>query len=400
MRNLALVGIITLAGCGDAASEALSFADVSALGEAFFADVNFSRARTQACATCHDPERAFTDGRPDPSTGLVSATSLGDDGFSLGARNAPSAAYASLAPAFAYGERRRFHKQRQHRVYAGALGGQFWDGRAATLEEQAGGPPLNPAEMNMPNKAAILERIREDARYVDAMASFFGEGVLDDGERAYAAFTQAIAAYERSETFAPFDSRYDRSLRGEVLLSSLELTGKALFFSQFTNCSICHQLRSQGDPAERLQEPFTGYEYHNLGIPANDALRAQTKGSQADPGLAVHGDKPAEEQGQFKVPTLRNVAVTGPYMHNGVFRNLRTVIAFYDHHNNPARATNPETGQAWREPETPGTVARTLLEVGDPLRDTQIDALVCFLRALTDRRYEPLLEGGELDCSR
>ncbi|MCK5747588.1 MAG: cytochrome-c peroxidase, partial [Oricola sp.] len=106
------------------------------LGRSLFFDTNLSKNRTEACASCHDPEFAFTDPR-----GMASP---GDDGVSLGDRNAPTAAYASFSPAF-------------HRDKDGEwVGGQFLDGRAASLEEQAGGPPLNPAEMGMPDKAAVV----------------------------------------------------------------------------------------------------------------------------------------------------------------------------------------------------------------------------------------------------
>jgi cytochrome c peroxidase len=80
-------------------------------------------------------------------------------------------------------------------------------------------------------------------------------------------------------------------------------------------------------------------------------------------------------------------------MHNGVFRDLRTVIAFYDHFNNPDRALNPETGAPWSPPEVAATVAREDLK-GQPLTERKIDALVAFLEALTDARYEPLLASG------
>lgn len=371
-----------------------------ALGEALFADPNLSRNRTQSCATCHDPERAFTDGRPDPQ-GLVSAVSSGDDGMSWGDRNAPSAAYARMIPAFFYGTRERHNKQTQNGLYTGPLGGLFWDGRVPDLEGQAGGPPLNPLEMAMPDATAVVERLSDNEEYLSAFVELYGEDVFDTDAQAYAAMTKAIAAYERTDELAPFDSRYDRSLTGEVALSFKELTGKAVFFSQFANCGICHQLYSEGDPINERQEPFTGFEYHNVGVPVNEEVRARNGVTDVDIGLrgndAVTDDA---ERGKFKVPTLRNVAVTGPYMHNGVFRELRTVVEFYDRHNNEeARLLNPETGEPWREAEIPETVATDLLEVGDPLTDLEVESLVCFLRALTDRRYEPLIANDGTDCA-
>lgn len=343
------------------------------LGERLFFDTNLSANRSQSCASCHDPARAFSDPR-----GMAS---LGDDGVSLGDRNAPTAMYAALIP--------EFHREPDGRW----RGGLFHDGRAATLEDQAAGPPLNPAEMGLPDAAALVERLREDARYAVDFPALFGEGVLDDPAAGLAAMTRAIAAYERSETFAPFTSRYDRALRGEITLTADEELGRVLFFSQqFTNCNLCHQLRSNPLAAD---ETFADGRYHNIGVPANAALRAMNGVSAVDAGLAanpqVQGD-PAM-RGRFRTPTLRNVAVTGPYMHNGVFADLRSVILFYNSYNarNPARHVNPETGETFAPPEVAETVALEDLTHGPSLDDRRIDALVAFLRALTDERYEPLL---------
>ncbi|KGF69481.1 methylamine utilization protein MauG [Hoeflea sp. BAL378] len=350
-------------------------AALTALGEALFFDPNLSLNRTQSCATCHDPDRGFADSR-----GL--AASLGDDGTSLGDRNAPTAAYGALVPPL-------------HRNEDGQwTGGLFLDGRAPTLEDQAGGPPLNPAEMGMPDKAAVAERLRENAAYRTAFPETFGEGVLDDPDAAYKALTQAIAAFERTDMFAPFDSRYDRFLRGEATLTGEEELGRVLFFSQqFTNCSQCHQLsRSQMDP----KETFTDNRYHNIGVPDNSALR-QANGVAAgtvDPGLAGNPlAEAAEERGKFRTPTLRNVAVTGPYMHNGVFGDLRTVVRFYNRYNSKAATAqlNPETGKAFGLPPVPDTLAVKELTHGPALDDRRVDALVAFLKTLTDARYEKLL---------
>lgn len=366
------------------------FEDEGAFGEALFSDDSLSFRGTQACSTCHDPARAFTDGRVGDD-GRVRAVSLGDDGVSLGDRNAPTAAYAFLAPDFHVGTRERHNKQNNNRLYEGPLGGQFWDGRVSDLEGQAGGPPLNPLEMGMPDAEAVAERLNENEEYRRALAQFYGAEALEDAEFAYDAMTRAIAAYERTDVFAPFDSRYDRSLTGEVSLNFKELTGKAIFFSQFANCGICHQLYSEGDPIGERVEPFTGFEFHNIGVPVNHDVRALNGVMGPDEGLASHLEDPAF-RGAFKVPTLRNIAVTGPYMHNGVFAELRTVLEFYDHFTNgDERVMNPETGQPWAEPEITATLASDLLQVGDPMTDNDIEALECFLRALTDQRYEDLL---------
>ena len=166
--------------------------------------------------------------------------------------------------------------------------------------------------------------------------------------------TDAIAAFERTDQFAPFDSKYDRFLRGEYKMTQQEELGRVLFFSQqFTNCNVCHQLKSS-PTAEG--ETFTNYEYHNIGVPRNVAVRLE---NAKDPDFTDNGllDNPAIDdpahKGKYKTPSLRNVAVTGPYMHNGVFSDLRTVIKFYNKYNSRAKSAqlNPETKQPWGDAE-------------------------------------------------
>ncbi|MDF1718485.1 MAG: cytochrome c peroxidase [Antarcticimicrobium sp.] len=369
-------GLVAMAAAFAAPLQAApGFDSWEALGEALFFDPNLSRDHTQACATCHDPNTGFVDPR---ETDLGRAVSLGDDGHSLGVRNAPTASYAALTPPFHLNAEGKW------------VGGLFLDGRATDLAAQAGGPPLNPVEMAMPDESAVVARLRETPEYVAALQKLAGADVFDDPARAYAGITQAIAAFERTAEFAPFDSKYDRYLRGAYQLTREEDLGRLLFFSQqFTNCNLCHQLKtSLVDPAET----FTNYEYHNIGVPANPALAHM---AAPDRGLLENPlvDDPAQA-GRFKVPTLRNVAVTGPYMHNGVFEDLRTVVLFYNTYNSrsEARQINPETGQPFAPPEVEGTLSMEELTTGPALEDVRIDALVAFLKTLTDARYEGLLE--------
>jgi cytochrome c peroxidase len=368
----AVLMALALPGVADTAQP---YDNPAAWGEALFFDTALSANRTLSCASCHDPNAGFVDPR---ETAAGRAVSLGDNGQSLGDRNAPSAAYARFSPAFGKTPDGKWR------------GGQFHDGRAAGLAEQAGGPPLNPIEMAMPDKASVSARLRENPRY----ALMLDRAGASTPEADYDAMTRAIAAFEETDTFAPFTSKYDRYLRGEVKLSDEEELGRVLFFSQqFTNCNMCHQLRA--DPLAK-DETFSNYQYHNIGVPANRAARAEN-------GMADHIDHgllenpaitdPAED-GKFKVPSLRNVAVTGPYMHNGVFTDLRTVVLFYNKYNSraAARQINPETGAPWGPPEVPGTLSMTELEHGPALDDQRIDALVAFMKTLTDARYEPLLK--------
>jgi len=360
---------------------AAEFATPESLGEALFFETDLSANRSQSCASCHAPDAGFVDVRRDAE----GAFSRGDDGVSLGARHAPTAAYAMLSPAF-------------HQTAEGDwVGGQFWDGRAEDLMAQAGGPILNPIELGLSNEAEGLARLAETPAYVAAFADLFAVDITDPAQvtEGYAALTQALAAFERTEVFRPFDSKYDRYLRGEAELTKMEELGRLLFFSQqFTNCNQCHQLRRSALDAA---EPFTDYRYHNIGVPANQPGRRQNgvAADWVDNGLLDNPlvDDPGQ-RGKFKTPTLRNVAVTGPYMHNGVFQDLRTVVTFYNKYNSKADVAqiNPETGAPWGETPVPETLSTEELTHGPALEEGRIDALVAFLNTLTDARYEPLLE--------
>ncbi|MBY4675313.1 c-type cytochrome [Marinobacterium sp. CAU 1594] len=374
-----------LAGCNSPVTENRHSGDAQrqarqALGQQLYFDVNLSRNRSQSCATCHNPQQGFVDDR---DNGVGGAVSLGDDGHSLGDRTAPTAAYASFSPPF-------------HRNADGAwVGGQFWDGREPGLAGQAGGPPTNPVEMGLTDKAMAVARLQENPSYVKQFKELYGEQIFANVEQAYRAMAQSIAAFEKTELFAPFDSKYDRYLRGEYKMTEQEELGRTLFFSQqFTNCNQCHQLKAT---PRAPGETFSNYQYHNIGVPVNAAVRARNGVplDQVDHGLLNNPqvDDPTQD-GKFKVPTLRNVAVTGPYMHNGVFKDLRTVVLFYDKYNSRSaeRQINPETGQSWGQPEVPYTLSLKELEDGPALDDRRVDALVAFLKTLTDRRYEPLLE--------
>ncbi len=352
------------------------------LGRALFFDVNLSKNRTMSCATCHSPETGFVDQR---GNGVDSMASLGDDGKSIGDRNAPPAGYAKFSPHF----QKNNGKNKDKSAF---IGGQFWDGREPTLAGQAGGPPLNPIEMGMPDKASVIARIKENPSYVKQFEQLFGKAIFTDTDKAYLAMTKAIEAFEKTDFFAPFDSKYDRFLRGEYELSVLEDLGRSLFFSNNnTNCSTCHKLRREDAP----RETFTNFEYRNIGVPENTALRAKNGVTAKDLGLYQNPQAQTDDnKGKFKVPSLRNIAVTGPYMHNGVFKDLRTVVEFYDKYNNLERKINPETGKPWGEPEVAENVALDELKA-KALTERKIDALVAFMKILTDKRYEPLLEKAE-----
>ncbi|MFY9071803.1 cytochrome-c peroxidase [Aliarcobacter butzleri] len=348
------------------------------LGRILFFDVNLSKNRTQSCATCHNPNAGFVDDR---DNGVKKMATLGDDGKSLGDRQAPTASYAKFSPTFHFDEKAKKY-----------VGGQFWDGREATLEGQAGGPPLNPVEMGMSDKKAVVDRLKENSLYVDSFKKIFGADIFKNDDKAYEAMTIAIASFERTDEFSPFDSKYDRYLKGEYDLTPLEDLGKSIFFSNNNNsCANCHVLKGE----DKEGETFTNYQYHNIGTPANNELRAKNGVKAIDEGLLANLNvSDAAQKGKHKVPTLRNVAVTGPYMHNGVFKDLKTVVEFYDKYNNKDRNIDPETNKPWDEPEVKDNISLQELKA-NKLTDRKVEALVAFMKLLTDKKYEHLLEEQE-----
>jgi cytochrome c peroxidase len=380
MRRYSISGFLpaVILVFGGVASADPAFEELADLGRALFFDVRLSAGRNQSCASCHDPARAFSESR---DNGVGRAASLGDDGESLGDRNAPTLTYAMLIPPFGKNPDGEFH------------GGLFVDGRAANLAEQSREPILNPAEMALP-APALGERLAENPAYLEAFARLLGASAIVSPQQSLRSVATAIAAYENSGEFARFDSRYDRYLRGEAELTREEEIGRVLFFSELINCNRCHLVDRR---EHRPNEVFTNYRYHNIGVPANPVLRERNGlgGNYADPGLAGNpAVNDTAQSGRFRVPSLRNVAVTGPYMHNGVFAKLETAILFYNRFllGDPANLVNPETGRPWSPAEVPGTVDVELLRGGQPLTAERVAYLVAFLETLTDARYEHLLE--------
>ena len=348
--------------------------DYKALGEVLFFDKSISFNKTQSCSTCHNPDTAFVDQRKNSANQMVSE---GDNPHLHGNRNANTALYAMFSPDFHFDEKIQDY-----------VGGQFWDGRAKDLAEQAGGPPINPVEMGMPDKKSIVERLKANSIYYKAITDIYGESIWADTDKIYAIMEKAIAEFEKHELFAQFSSKYDRALKNEAELTALEAEGKALFFDKTrTNCSNCHQ----SSEANSAKETFTNYRYFNIGVPSNQELIKHNKlaADFVDNGLLdnpmVKGDE--KQKGKFKVPTLRNISVTAPYMHNGVFRDLKTVLLFKDSFNNPNRKINPETGKAWEKAEYAQTINPDVLKA-KPFTDEEINALEAFLKTLTDEAYE------------
>ncbi len=341
-------------------SPAGALTPMEALGRLLFFDPMLSTPPGQSCSHCHSPAAGF--GNPNQQLPV----SRGAHPDRYGNRNDLTASYAAFVPPLAFDEEEGLW-----------VGGLFWDGRATSLAEQAKGPPLNRLEMANPDVGAVAAAIR-DATYRDQFLAVFGAGALDDGEQAYEYMAEAIAAYETTEEFSPFDSKYDLYLAGEAELTAAELEGLALFESEEKgNCSACHISRPGPDGSPPL---FTDFTYDNLGTPKNPENPFYFLPPELNPdgleyvdlGLGPVVGDPALN-GFFRVPTLRNAEVTSPYMHNGVFHTLYQVVSFYN-----SRDVAP-----WPAPEVPTNVNRD--ELGDlGLTPREMESIVAFLKTLTD----------------
>jgi cytochrome c peroxidase len=330
------------------------------LGKLLFFDGMLSTPPGQSCSTCHSPAAGF--GQPNQQ--LPVSRGVHPDRF--GNRNDMTVAYASYVPPLTYDETEELW-----------VGGLFWDGRAASLAEQAKGPPLNPLEMANPDAEAVASALRE-AHYRDDFLAIYGEDALTDAETAFGHMADAIAAYEASAEVNRFDSKYDLFLAGEAELTDQEAAGLALFEAEDKgNCAACHPNTVAPDGTPPL---FTDFTYDNLGTPKNPSnpfyfLPAEfnSEGTDyVDVGLGAVLEDP-EWNGFFRVPTLRNVAATAPYLHNGVFPTLYEVVSFYN-----SRDVAP-----WPEPEVAAGV--NVDELGDlDLTPDEMEAIVAYLRTLTD----------------
>ncbi|WP_306591020.1 cytochrome-c peroxidase [Geothrix sp. 21YS21S-4] len=382
------VGLACLVGCTSKedtrAAQTATLSAQAVLGAKIFQDKNLSASRQQSCATCHDPE--FAHGAPNTLPAQMGGPTMQDQGN----RQSPSIRYLATNTSFF------FDKE------GTPTGGFFWDGRAQSLAEQAGGPPLNPKEMAMPDKASVVERLKE-ATYAAEFKAVFGPNIFNDAEKAYQAMTLAIQRYELEEpAFRPYDSKYDQFLLGKVKLTAQEMRGLALFNDPLKgNCAACHPSTRGADGTMPL---FTDFTYDVLGVPRNPKLPVNADPNYYDLGLAARdlGDLTGRSDlyGAFKVPSLRNVGIRKVYFHNGLYTDLKDVVTFY-----VQRDTNPENfyprnpdGSVKKFDDLPAQYHKNVnttevpynRKLGDApaLTDAEIDDVVAFLLTLTDG-YKP-----------
>lgn len=317
------------------------------LGEKLFNDKRFSATGEVSCASCHKPEAAFTDGPLKVSEGIGGLT---------GTRNAPTV------------------------VNAAFMQRQFWDGREPDLEAQSKQPFLNPVEMGLENHEPILRIVRSDPTYGQLMKKAFGVSgtavTMDHVAKAIASFERTIIAGD-----SPFDRYY---YGGEIAaMSEAAVRGLDVFINK-GRCVSCHTI-------SQTHALFTDSRFHNLNVSFGKIARginelattyAEKKAQGADVDVTVLTDVSASELGRFavteewrdigafKTPTLRNVALTAPYMHDGSQATLEAVVEFY---NNGGRLKTDDPVNDFQS----GGI-RPL-----DLTDRESKDLVAFLKALT-----------------
>lgn len=272
-----------------------------ALGRKLYFDTRLSGDGTVSCATCHDPAQGFADGKR-VAEGI---------GGQTGARNSPTVLNAVF---------NEF---------------QFWDGRAATLEEQAKGPFINPVEMGLKSHDEVERIVRGVPEYEKAFQAIYGrEAVIDD-------IVAAIAAFERIVVSG--NSAFDRYSAGDRSALSESAKRGLTLWSGKGRCNTCH-------PVDENAPFFTDNKFHNIGVAAKQrdfaalARKAGALGADADKlsrdkGFSELGrflvSKQPKDIGAFKTPGLRDVALTAPYMHDGSEESLASVVEFYDRGGEP-----------------------------------------------------------------
>lgn len=319
--------------------------ELELLGKKIFFDTTLSTPVGKSCASCHSPAAGFSD----PKHDAFSEGSLG----LRGKRNSPSIAYLAFEPEMYY-----------NAVDGTWIGGFFLDGRRPTLAAQAGVPMLEEREMNNGTKDVVVNKIR-NASYKDLYTRIFGGFTNDSID--FDRITLAIEAFEKSKQVNTFSSKYDYFITGKVELTPQEMRGLNLFVNSAKgNCAACHPL----DPDPIYNKVLlTDFSYDNVGVPTNPA---QSFGVP-DLGLGVTKND-VNENGKFKVPTLRNVAITAPYFHNGFATTLEEAVQFYNKRNIDPKFSTPEVLQN-----------RNMDELGNlKLSDQEVTDLVAFLKTLTD----------------
>jgi cytochrome c peroxidase len=405
--NLLMSLTLLLGGCGGGATTTATPADPTAialaatnarvdLGQQIFTDANLSEPRGTACAACHQANMGFAGNHVRPGV-MDLGVAVGSLPGSIGSRNAMTNSYLGLIPAplsFVTTD-----------GVTEAVGGLFWDGRADSAELQALGPLFNPLEMNNLSRKSVVDKIAQ-SRYAALFRQVFGADIFANTDAAFTSIGVAIAAFERAR-LQPFSSKYDAMVRGQVEFSPTEKSGMALFMDPAKgNCAGCHLMNpTSGKPED---SPFSEFTYYATGIPRNPAIPKNADPAFYDLGLCGPDRTPptlpsnvapgvtiSNFCGQFRMPTLRNVAERPAFMHNGFFRNLTEVVRFYSTRNSdPVRwygqaVSNDLPAQYLGNIEVVKAPFNRPASAGPALTDQEIADIVAFLHTLSDAPLAP-----------
>lgn len=378
----ALALLAVLAGCGEGGGGGVTPPPptLATVGDKLFHEPSLSASGQQACASCHSESQAHAD---PAGTFLPVGGALLDQ---QGLRSTPSLRYLDTAGPF---------QDLKDQGPGLAKGGLFWDGRASSRVEQARGPLFNPVEMANADLPSFIARLRSVPYFADLVAAA-SLGASASDEDLLDAALRALAAYQAGDVaFHAFDSKYDAFLEKRAALTEQEARGLALFKDPAAgNCAACHP----SEPGSGGEKPlFTNFFYFALGPPRN---ASQPNANPAFFDLGLCGPRRADLAGRsdlcgmFRVPTLRNVALTAPYFHNAAFATLRDVVSFY-----ATRDTEPErwyptvNGVVQKFDDLPATyhanvttIAPFGKAVAQPpsLSPQDVDDIVAFLGTLTD----------------
>jgi cytochrome c peroxidase len=359
------------------------------IGRAIFFDADLSNPAGTSCASCHDPEKAFS-GNHGSTTGVA----LGSRPNHFARRNTPSVLYMKFVPAF------HFALEDDDDLAESPFGGLTWNGRADSVAEFSRLPLFDANEMNGGSEALVLTKLKK-ASYAPELSREF-EGAFDNPAAAMRAIGEALQAFLTSDAMAPFSSKFDDFLRGRAQLSPLEMKGlKAFKNPEKGACNFCHVVYDTWNRPEGSL--FTDYGYDAISVPRNRAVAANADPQRYDLGLCERTQTrvPSSDPQyclRFRTPSLRNVAVRERLMHNGVFSKLRDAVAFY-----ATRSTNPDRWYPRGEKfdDAPAKYRGNVNVLSLPynrtegsapaLDDEDIDAIVAFLQTLTDEPYRSRL---------
>jgi cytochrome c peroxidase len=369
---------------------------LAALGKLIFADPSLSASGKLACATCHDPDHAY--GPPDGKAVQFG----GPDLKTPGGRAVPSLRYVLNNTPLWHQEQPAGALDRLTEKDLAPAGGFAWDGRVDTLEAQAALPLLAGNEMANKDRGAVAASLAA-APYADRFKAIFGDAVLADPERLFAAAMKAVAAFELEDpSLRPYTSKFDLYLDGKAKLSVQEKRGKALFDDpEAGNCASCHLDEKGADGSHPL---FTDYQFEALGVPRNPELPQNADPSYYDLGLCgpVRTDQADNKPlcGLFKTPTLRNVASRGVFFHNGRFHTLKEALQFYvERDTAPEKWYKSASGTVEIFDDLPEALRGNVDTIDLPMtlkkgdkpfwNDAQIDDVIAFLKTLDDGYRKP-----------